>query len=134
MSLSTINSMFIACGITIAINTDSKYVTHSFSTCTKASQFYVTPTLPGLLYLQALWMKSHRNIYTLLASAPAVRFIFVPAVVFICAGKFNHWRNVVHECPKYYLCRFTLKFSKSVHFLFTPVQHTADSSIYIVPN
>ena len=39
-------------------------------------------------------MKSHHNSYTLLASAPAARFIFVPAVVFIWTGEFNRQQNL----------------------------------------
>ena len=90
----TIGSMCIACWMTTSTNTHPKYVTHSLCTCTKASQYYVTRTLHVLLYLQVLCMKYHHNIYTLLASAPAVRFIFVPAAVFICASEFNRQRNL----------------------------------------
>ena len=82
-------SMHIACCITNSTNTHPEYVTHFFPTCTNAAQYYVTSTLHVLLYLQVLCSETHHNIYTLLAFAPAVRFIFVPAVVCICAGEFN---------------------------------------------
>ena len=86
-------------------------------------------------------MKFDHSFYTLLASAPVLRFIIVPAVVFIWAGELNRQRNVsyilkymkgFHKCPKKYSNFFALKISKSVYFLFTPVQHTAHSNIYII--
>ena len=46
------------------------------------------------LYLQVLRMKYYHNVYTLVASAPVLRFIFVPAVVFIWTGVLNGQRNL----------------------------------------
>ena len=81
--------MRIANCITNYTNTHPEYVTHFFPTCTNASQYYVTSTLHVFLYLQVLCSETHHNICTILAFAPAVRFIFVPAVQFICTGEFN---------------------------------------------
>jgi len=51
------------------------------------------PTPPNVTYIAStltfpsIMNESHHNIYKLLASAPAARFIFVPAVVFNWTGE-----------------------------------------------
>ena len=101
----------------------------------------MTLTSPVLLYLQVLCIKYHHNIYTLLASARVLRLIFVLAVVFIWTGELNRQRNLshklkclngFHKCPKMYSYGFSLEISKSVYFLFTTAQHTADVSINFI--
>ena len=86
-------------------------------------------------------MKYDHSVYTLVASAPVLRFIFVPAVVFIWTGELNRQRNVsyilkcmsgFHKCTKKYSNCFSLKFSKSLYFQFTAVQHTANNNIYMI--
>ena len=102
-------NMCIASWINNSTNTHTKYVTHFFSNCTKGAQYYVTLTWHVFLNLKLLWMKYHHSIYTLLDSAPSLRFIFLPAVVLIWTGELNRQRhlsyilkcmNGFHKCPK----------------------------------
>ena len=87
-------SMCIASSINNSTNTHTKYVTHFFSNCTKGAQYYVTLTWHVFLNLKLLWMKYHHSIYTLLDSAPSLRFIFLPAVVLIWTGELNRQRHL----------------------------------------
>jgi len=86
-------------------------------------------------------MKHYHNIYTLLASAPVLWFMFVPAVVFIWTGELNGERNLsymlkcmnaFHKCPKNYSNFFALKMSKSAYFssLQFNIQHTAIFTLF----
>jgi hypothetical protein len=82
-------------------------------------------------------MKSHHNIYTILVSAPVVRFLY-RAAKFVWTGEFNQQRNLsyilkcmnaCYKCPENYSYRLAMKISKPIYVQYTPVQHAADSNI-----